>query len=146
MALVSTGTITIVDFNDVTIASSAPATPVLNQLWFDTSITPSALKRWDGTKWVSSNLTPQEYQSILNTVTNYNNSNDRDGSFIPPPSRPTDAVTSTQNTDSSVDLALKWDWTGNSQDIDGWLINIYKHDDAVGAQTGITSIANDFFS
>lgn len=47
----ATGQFTITDFNDVTIASTAPLKPFLNQLWIDTSVVPNQLKRWDGTKW-----------------------------------------------------------------------------------------------
>ena len=44
--------ITIRDENDVVIASAAPASPVVDMLWLDTSVTPNALKRWNGNAWV----------------------------------------------------------------------------------------------
>jgi hypothetical protein len=44
--------ITIRDENDVVIASAVPASPVVDMLWLDTSVTPNALKRWNGNAWV----------------------------------------------------------------------------------------------
>ena len=44
--------LTIRDENDVVIASAAPASPVVDMLWLDTSETPNALRRWNGTAWV----------------------------------------------------------------------------------------------
>lgn len=76
MELVSTGSITIVDWNDISIADVAPASPKLGQLWFDASITPAALKKWDGSQWVSANVTPQEYADLLATVSGTENYRD----------------------------------------------------------------------
>ena len=44
--------LTIRDENDVVIASAAPASPVVDMLWLDTSVTPNTLRRWTGTAWV----------------------------------------------------------------------------------------------
>ena len=52
MGVVSTGQITIVDMNDVTISTSQPLSPNVDQLWLDTSTVPNQLKRWDGTSWI----------------------------------------------------------------------------------------------
>lgn len=42
---------TIVDLSDPIVSGTAPTSPVANMLWLDTSKTPSALKRWTGSKW-----------------------------------------------------------------------------------------------
>lgn len=44
----------VLDLNDPTISSTAPADPKEGQLWLDTSVSPSVLKMWDGTEWVNS--------------------------------------------------------------------------------------------
>ena len=43
---------TIFDIGDPIIGSSAPSDSKVGQLWLDTSTQPSALKMWDGTRWV----------------------------------------------------------------------------------------------
>ncbi|MEA5016945.1 MAG: phage tail spike protein [Candidatus Limiplasma sp.] len=40
------------DGNGVEASDTAPATPDINTLWLDTSLTPNVLKRWDGAAWV----------------------------------------------------------------------------------------------
>ena len=45
--------ITIRDEADVVIRSTAPASPVTDMLWLDTSSTPHQLKRWNGSAWVA---------------------------------------------------------------------------------------------
>lgn len=47
----ATAQFTIVDFNDVNISTTAPASPVVDQLWLDSSIVPNQLKRWTGSSW-----------------------------------------------------------------------------------------------
>ena len=44
----------VLDFNDPTISNSSPVAPKNGQLWLDTSVSPSILKMWDGSKWVNS--------------------------------------------------------------------------------------------
>ena len=44
---------TIRDEADVVIRSTAPASPVTDMLWLDTSSTPHQLKRWNGSAWVA---------------------------------------------------------------------------------------------
>lgn len=44
----------VMDLNDPIIGSSAPDDPQGGQLWLDTSVSPSILKMWDGSKWVNS--------------------------------------------------------------------------------------------
>lgn len=46
------GQFTITDLNDVNISTTAPADPVLNQLWLDSSAVPNVLRRWDGSAWL----------------------------------------------------------------------------------------------
>lgn len=43
----------VIDPSTATEGSSAPASPTLNQLWLDTSSTPSVLKRYNGSSWVT---------------------------------------------------------------------------------------------
>ncbi len=49
--MIAQGQHTICDLNDITTGSSAPTSPVVNQLWCDTSITPNQLKKWNGSTW-----------------------------------------------------------------------------------------------
>lgn len=44
---------TVRDEADVVIRSTAPASPVTDMLWLDTSSTPHQLKRWNGSAWVA---------------------------------------------------------------------------------------------
>lgn len=48
----ATAQITIVDFNDIDISTTAPASPVIDQLWLDSSVVPNQLKRYTGSGWV----------------------------------------------------------------------------------------------
>lgn len=47
----ATGQFTIIDMNDITPSSTAPSSPVVDQLWLDTSVKPSVLKRYNGSTW-----------------------------------------------------------------------------------------------
>ena len=49
---IATAQFTIIDLADITVGS-APVTPALNQLWLDTSVTPSVLKTWNGSIWIN---------------------------------------------------------------------------------------------
>lgn len=42
---------TVADLSDPVVAGSAPAAPVADMLWLDTSLTPAVLKRWTGDAW-----------------------------------------------------------------------------------------------
>lgn len=44
----------VLDLNDPIINSEPPANPQKGQLWLNTSVSPSILKMWDGSKWVDS--------------------------------------------------------------------------------------------
>lgn len=43
---------TIIDYNDITVGATAPASPSIDQLWLNTSVTPNRLSRWSGSAWV----------------------------------------------------------------------------------------------
>ncbi len=45
------GQITIRDENDITISNTAPIKPIRDQMWLDTSKSPSILKRYNGSTW-----------------------------------------------------------------------------------------------
>lgn len=70
----ATSQFTIIDFNDVNIQTTAPTSPVTNQLWLDSSTVPNELKRWDGTDWVkvsdTDSATKDELADNIQTVTN----------------------------------------------------------------------------
>ncbi len=50
--MLATAQITIRDDADVVIGKTAPASPVTDMLWLDTSVIPHRLKRWSGSAWV----------------------------------------------------------------------------------------------
>ncbi len=45
------GQFTIIDLNDITISSTAPAVKVKDMIWLDTSVVPNQLKKWNGSSW-----------------------------------------------------------------------------------------------
>lgn len=45
------GQITIRDENDISIGTTSPSSPVKDQMWLDTSVNPSMLKRYNGSGW-----------------------------------------------------------------------------------------------
>ncbi len=45
------GQFTIIDLNDITISSTAPAVKVKDMIWLDTSVVPNQLKKWNGSIW-----------------------------------------------------------------------------------------------
>ena len=47
---IATSQFTIIDLTDITVGSE-PVTPVLDQLWLDSSVLPNTLMRWSGTLW-----------------------------------------------------------------------------------------------
>ena len=55
MAILTSGFITIKDFNDITSSPTAPTSPVIDQVWLDTSVEPPVLKTWNGSGWVETN-------------------------------------------------------------------------------------------
>lgn len=61
--------ITIRDEADIAVQTTAPTSPALNELWLDTSVTPNALKRWDGTAWVDCGAQPTGNELIVGTQT-----------------------------------------------------------------------------
>lgn len=65
---IATAQFTIRDENDITIGAVAPASPIKDELWLDTSVTPSVLKRWTGTKWEKCNDYDSSIDEIKNTI------------------------------------------------------------------------------
>lgn len=63
---IATGQYTIIDLNDVDIATTPPLNPVEDQLWLDTSVVPNVLKRWgwiedeEGWGWINASPTSPE--------------------------------------------------------------------------------------
>jgi len=47
------GQFTIIDLNDITISSTAPAVKIVNMIWLDTSVVPNQLKKWSGSAWIN---------------------------------------------------------------------------------------------
>lgn len=47
------GQFTIIDLNDITISSTAPAVKIVDMIWLDTSVVPNQLKKWSGTAWIN---------------------------------------------------------------------------------------------
>jgi len=67
---------------------------------------------------------------IRNTVNNFNNRTDRDGTAITLPTIATDgtAIDHTINTDGSCNISFEWSWTGNNADISGWIVYVRQGD------------------
>lgn len=65
--------------------------------------------------------------NLANVFTNFNNSNDQNGTPITAPTILADgtAVDHVINTDSSADISFEWQWSGNEADIDGFLVFVY---------------------
>lgn len=59
MAVKAYNTITLISIDDVNISTSEPESPVVDQLWLDTSKVPNELMRYDGTVWVRT-----QYESV----------------------------------------------------------------------------------
>lgn len=47
------GQFTIIDLNDITISSTAPAVKIVDMIWLDTSMVPNQFKKWSGTAWIN---------------------------------------------------------------------------------------------
>ncbi|MGG1916055.1 poly-gamma-glutamate hydrolase family protein [Priestia megaterium] len=59
--------LTIIDLNDV-ISSTAPVNPSIGSLWLDETVTPSMLKKWDGTKWVNTGELSTDTTSKIDSI------------------------------------------------------------------------------
>ena len=67
--LKATAQYTIVDLDDPIISSTQPSNPEIDTIWVDTSVTPNAMKRWDGTGWVVvSNVDPAAIENRFTTI------------------------------------------------------------------------------
>lgn len=67
--MIARAQMTIRDDNDLSISTTAPATPAMNEMWLDTSVTPNLLKRWNGTAWVSCGAEPAGNEIVVGTQT-----------------------------------------------------------------------------
>ena len=56
---------TIVDLCDPVVSGTAPASPVADMLWMDTSQSPAVLKRWNGTAWERVNENSSGSRNLL---------------------------------------------------------------------------------
>lgn len=63
---------TIVDLNDITTSATAPANPVANMIWLDTSVVPNKLKRYTGTAWVDAGISKEALDNIQEQMDNVN--------------------------------------------------------------------------
>lgn len=60
--------ITLADLNDPIISGTEPQNPAIGQLWLDTSAETDALKRWDGTAWIPSGISPEDVENIYANI------------------------------------------------------------------------------
>ncbi len=60
---------TVRDENDITVSATAPASPVQDELWLDTSVTPNLLKRWGGAAWIECSAEPVGNELVVGTQT-----------------------------------------------------------------------------
>lgn len=49
-------------------SDTAPISPALNDLWYDTSVTPNLMKRWDGSAWINSSFTQTQIESTAESI------------------------------------------------------------------------------
>lgn len=69
---ITSSQITIIDYNDITTSITPPQNPTLDQLWLDTSINPSILKRYNGSLWINSGIDLNDYPSVTGTISKVN--------------------------------------------------------------------------
>lgn len=74
MAPFAVGQFTVTDLNDVNISTTEPSSPVVDQLWLDTSIVPNQLKRWNGSGW--DDILPEGIQESINSKADQNRVDD----------------------------------------------------------------------
>ena len=70
MGVIAVAQITIRDTTDITVSAVAPSSPVVDQLWLDTSITPNLLKKWNGTEWEVVNESIRNSGNLLQDTSN----------------------------------------------------------------------------
>lgn len=80
----------------------------------------------------------QSAETIQNSSINFNKRNDRNGTAIPAIVIPNDqsAIDHTVNTDGSVNLSFEWQWSGQSVDIDGFIVTVRQGDTAAAYTAG----------
>jgi hypothetical protein len=86
--------------------------------------------------------------SIASATTNFNASNDRNGSAVTAPTVLTDgtAVDHTIRTDGSADISFEWGWSGNEGDIDGFLVYVYQSSSNSAYSFGTTPAAETVYT
>lgn len=119
--------------NIVTTSAVAPSSPMVGDLWCDTSGSQNVWKAWTTGGWVVSatqGAPAGTYvgnalaETIATAATNFNGSNDRNAAAVADATIANDgtAIDHTLNTDGSADLSFEWLWGGNEGDIDGFII------------------------
>lgn len=69
MSVIAIAQFTIRDDTDITVGNVAPANPIVDQLWMDTSGAVDVLKRWDGTDWVECTISQNDIGTMNQTIT-----------------------------------------------------------------------------
>jgi hypothetical protein len=72
--------------------------------------------------WVEDSFTVVILPGSL--MENFNSSNDQNGTLLVAPTLPGTPVTHVANTDGSATVAFEWDWTGDEEDIDGFIVTV----------------------
>ena len=67
--LITTGQLTLYDYNDALIAGTPPTNPEVDTLWLDTSKSPNMMKRWNGAKWDNIGELDPQYTEKIETIT-----------------------------------------------------------------------------
>lgn len=128
------GQITIRDENDITVSSTAPTGPVRNQMWLDTSTTPSVLKRYNGSTWDVVN----DYSSAVSdldgkiaavdgkTTSNTTNVGILQGQI-------STAISNTQITKDGATVLLKDEYSKLEQTVGGLSSTVGSHTSTLGA-------------
>ncbi len=94
---------------------------------------------------VGTNVGGVPAQDVARSITNFNARNDRNSS----PIRSVKMVAGedlnhTLNKDGSMNLVVRWEWDGNPDDIDGFLITV-RQGQAGSGRTGLNSVAQSIF-
>lgn len=74
MARIATGQLTLYDYNDTLVAGVAPVDPTLNSLWLDNSVSPTMMKKWNGSGWTDvGEMDPNYSETVTAIQTTLNN-------------------------------------------------------------------------
>lgn len=113
-------------FDDATLADGSPT-------YVATTTAADSINSYDqpGRHPIGAIFTPADGAadtSILDgdeVVVNYNASNDNNGAAIVAPTMPSTPITHEANANGSVNITFEWLWTGNEEDIDGFIVYLY---------------------